>query len=804
MGMTKGYGMTLKKGRRHGSRRYLEALLLGTALCVATQSPAVAQQNQQRASATKTFNVAAQPLASAVAVFGRQAGIQVSLDAAAARNQQSGGVNGSLSVDAALTRLLAGTGLTYRFMGAGTVLIVVPGAAQGGQANDNSTQLAPITVQGTGQDGSNTVVVRDSTGGTKTDTPLIEVPQSVSVVTRKQIEMQNAQSVSEILRYVPGVTIETYGADPKGYDWILMRGFNAQSTSSYLDGLRQLSSSYSFFRTDPYQLQSVEVLRGPSSALYGQSDAGGLVNRVSKLPTTEPIREVEVEYGSNNRRQAAFDLGGPITDDGTFLYRLIGVGRLSDTQFDYSDGTEVKDNRGLFAPSFTWAPDADTTLTVQGDVLHDTSGGTILKFTPTDILLGDHSFNRSDQQQQTIGYRFEHRFNDTWTVRQNFRYGHVDFQLDNIMASGIAGTDLTRITRTFDESFDGVTVDNQAQADFETGALQHQLLLGFDYAYSDADVRRYQGAAPNLNIFNPVYGLSIPRPTTAIADYREYYQQAGLYAQDQITFDDSWILTAGGRYDWLTIDNHSRMPGGTDTTVDVGNFSGRVGLTYLTSFGLAPYVSYSESFVPNTGVDAAGNTFDPSVGEQWEVGVKYQPTGFDGLFSVAYFDITKSNVLTYGAAFPVAAGEVTSHGVELEGKVGLGSGWDMIASYTFTDAEITATNVASQVGKRPSLVPEHQASGWLNYTVQSGVMEGLSLGGGIRYVGSSYGDNANTVKVDAHTLVDAGISYKYQAATLSLNATNLFDKKYFTTCEDAYSCYDGDRRSVIGRIKVNF
>jgi iron complex outermembrane receptor protein len=794
---------------RRGLSAFVKALYLGTAfIAVSGHIPALAQQAPRSNAQVKAFNISPQPLATAVTAFGQQAGIQISLDAAATRNQKSHGVTGSLTVEAALTRLLDGTGLSYRLVGNGTVIISAAASATGSGAQADATTLAPIVIQGSSQDGNNSVVVRESVGGTKTDTPLIEVPQSVSVVTRKQIETQNAQSVSEVLRYVPGVTIETYGPDPKGYDWILMRGFNAQSTSSYLDGMRQLSSSYSFFRTDPYQLQAVEVLRGPSSSLYGLSDAGGIVNRVSKVPTEEAHREVEIEYGSDARRQGSFDIGGPITDDGTLLYRVIGVGRLSDTQFDYGDGKEIKDNRTLFAPSFTWAPDDNTKLTVQGDILHDTSGGTVLKFTPTDVLIGDHSFNKSDQQQQTIGYQFEHRFDDTWTVRQNLRYGHVDFRLNNLLLTG--GTDaggLTRIARAFDESLDSFTVDNQAQAKFSTGAFDHTLLFGLDYAYSDADVRRYTGSAPSINPYSPVYGISIPKPTTAIANYREKYSQTGLYVQDQTTFDDTWVLTAGGRYDWLSIDNHNRLAGGSNTQLDDGNFSGRIGLTYLTSFGVAPYVSYAQSFVPNTGTSRLGQSFDPSTGEQWEAGVKYQPTSFDGLFSIAYFDITKSNVLTPDPAntsFQIATGEVTSRGLEVEGKVGLGNGWDVIGSYTYTDAEISKTNYAGQLGKHPYLVPEHQASAWLNYTVQGGALEGLSVGGGLRYVGDSFGDNANTVKVSGRTVVDAGVSYTYKAATLSLNATNLFDKQYYTTCEDEYSCYEGARRSVIGRIKMSF
>ncbi|MGF6160632.1 iron complex outermembrane receptor protein [Ensifer sp. KUDG1] len=768
---------------------------------VVAGTPAAAQQPNQ------SYAIASGSLDTALSRFGATSGVQVLYSAAITKGRTSSGANGALSADAALARILAGTGLTYRFTGPKSVTISDPAAPASAEVDANgATKLQAIVA--TGEASENSYVVADSSTGTKTDAPLIEIPQSISVVGRKQIEAQNAQSVTEILRYVPGVTIETYGPDPKGYDWIMMRGFNAQSTSSYRDGLRQLSSGYTFFRTDPYQLETVEVLRGPSSSLYGQSDAGGIVNRVSKKPTTDRRNEVEVEYGSFSRMQGAFDLSGPIGEDPALLYRVIGVARNSDTQFTYGNGADIGDDRLLLAPSLTFAPDAETSLTISGDLLQDKSGGSAISFTPTGVLIGDPSFNRSEQIQKTIGYEFEHRLNETWTVRQNVRYGHVNFLLDNLLISGSGSAGLNRVARRFDESFDGLAIDNQAQAEFDTGSIAHDLLLGLDYAWSRSDVRHYTGPAPSLNPFNPVYGLPVTPPGTPLQSYKERYQQIGVYAQDQISLTDSLIATLGGRYDWLDLDNTNRLRG-TKTEIDVGHFSGRAGLTYLTDWGVAPYVSFSQSFVPNSGVSADGDTFDPSEGRQWEVGVKYEPTSFDGLFTLAYFDIVKSNVLTPdtrpgNTGFSVATGEVQSRGLELEGKFSLGSGWDFTGSYTWTDAEITKDN-SGNIGNRPALVPEHQASAWLNYTVTGGTLEGLSLGGGARFVGSSFGNNTNTLEVGGRTVFDLGASYKVtENATLSLNATNVFDKKYYTTCNPAYSCYEGDRRSVIGRLKIGF
>ncbi|MEN0119219.1 MAG: TonB-dependent siderophore receptor [Agrobacterium cavarae] len=797
-------GMVAYERRRQRTNVLLASSIVG---CIAGLLPgAVHAQARAVASATEavSFQIPAQPLSAAINTFIRQSGWQISYSSALAAGKTSTAISGILTPSAALQQLVQGTGITVRISGPGSAALIVSQAADSRViAAGETTVLDPIIITGEGN-GVDTFVPSRSIGALKTSAPLIEVPQSVSVIGRKQLEAQNAQSVSEALRYVPGVAIETYGPDPKGYDWIMMRGFNAQATSSYLDGLRQVSSSYSFFRTDPYALDSIEVLRGPSSALYGQSDAGGIVNKTSKKPTENDVRQIELQYGSHDRKQAAFDVGGAVNEDKSVLYRVIGVARNANTQFEYSNGADIGDDRLMIQPAVTWKPDEDTTLTVTGQALKDESGGTIMLFTPTNILLGDPNFNQSTQEQQSIGYEFEHRFDETWTFRQNARYGHVDFTLDNLFLSGLGASGLNRIARHFDESFDTFTIDNQALAEFETGALSHQSLFGIDYSWSDADVRRYQGSAPSLNPYAPVYGVAVPVPTTPMISYTERYSQTGIYAQDQIKFGNGFVATVGGRYDWLDLETNNRLTG-NDTTINVGNFSGRAGLSYVTSFGLAPYVSYSQSFVPNSGVDENGNTFDPSKGRQWEAGLKYQPEGFDGLFTIAYFDIEKTNVLNYlSSGFAVATGEIASRGLELEGKVSLGGGWDFVGSYTYTDAEITR-DATGNVGKRPMLVPEQQASAWLNYTFETGLLEGASIGAGVRYVGKVYGNNANTFSVPGRTLVDLGASYRInEHAKVSVNATNLFDKKYFSTCEASYSCYEGDRRSVIGKLTIDF
>ncbi|MGE8611523.1 MAG: TonB-dependent siderophore receptor [Achromobacter veterisilvae] len=778
-------------------------------LAVAAPAPgaaADARPSASRSLAPIVYDIPAGTLDQVLNAYAQRAGVMITIDGSLTAGASSQGLRGAYGVREGFAAILAGSGLAAQSQGGGYVLRRVP-AGQAGVAT-----LEAVTVSGAGV-APDSYVAQESRAGTKTDTSILETPQSISVVTRAQMEAQNAQSVTEVLRYVPGVAVETYGVDPKGFDWVMMRGFNAQATSDYKDGLRQAATGYTLFRSEPYALERVEVLRGPSSVLYGQGDAGGLINRVSKLPSATPQYETELEYGSFQRKQAAVDLTGPANESGTLLYRLVGVARDSNTQFTYPNGDRISDDRLFAAPSLTWAPSAATRFTLQTEFLHDRSGGTIGTVTvngkPTDLRNGDPSFNRYDQKQKTIGYLFEHRFNDTVQVRQNLRYGRVDALLDNVLVVGLDPAGLTRSARRFDESMTALALDNQVQFDLRTGPLSHTLLTGLDFNRSSADVSRTMGPAPSLNPYDPVYGVDVPTPSTPLANYLERTHQTGLYLQDQIRFAERWVVTLGGRYDWYSQKTENRLLN-DDTNQDGTRFSGRAGLNYVMPNGVAPYVSYAQSFLPNTGVSAPANgsaPFAPSRARQWEAGVKYQPPGSDSLYTVAVFDIKKSNVLTndlFNPGFQVASGEVQSRGVEVEGKLSLADGWDFTGSYTYVNAEITRANNATQ-GNRPALVPEHTASGWLNYTVRRSALAGLSLGVGARYVGSTYGDNDNTLKIAAHTLIDAGVSYAVDKhLTLSVNATNLFDKEYLATCSDLTDCYPGSRRSVIGRVKYRF
>ncbi|WP_226341137.1 TonB-dependent siderophore receptor [Gemmobacter serpentinus] len=772
------------------------------AMLGATALPALAQE------ARYSFDIASKPVTRAVNDLGRTAGLSIIILGDSAVSVSANRVSGNLSVDEALSTLLSGTGLAWRYANASTVQIYKP--ARGGTDRDGTgvVTLGTVFLDGAGN-GATSFVAGQSGTASKTGTPVLEVPQSVSVIGKRQMEAQGARSVTEALRYVPGVNIETYGPDPKGYEWIMLRGFNGQSSSAYLDGLRQMASNYSHFRTDPHQIETVEVLRGPSSTLYGQSDAGGIVGKTSKKPVTETLRNLELSYGSFATAATALDFGGSLTADDVWSYRLVGVARDGNTQFSFGDGTRMKDDRLMLAPSITWAPNADTSLTVSAQTLRDRSGGTAIYFTPTHVLVGDPNFSQSDQKQQTLGYELSHRLDENWVLRQNLRYGRVAFDLDMLAMAGADATGIMRQARRFSEEMDSLGLDTNLQGEFSTGSVAHKLVAGLDVSRSDTDARRWNGDAPSLNPYAPTYGVSVPVPTALAYDYTEKFRQTGLYLQDEIRAD-KFLFTIGGRYDWLRITNDNHMTGLSSAT-DVNNFSGRAGISYITDFGLVPYLSYAESFMPNTGIGSNGLGFAPTKGRQWELGAKYQPANTDAMLTMALFDITKSNVLTPelnagggGTGFNVATGEIRSRGFEIEGKASLGSGWDIAANYTYNDVEITRDNAGNQ-GNRPALVAKTQASLWLNYAFTGGAMDGLSIGGGLRHVGGSFGDSANTVPVDGRTVIDLGLGYDLNESTkLAVNVTNLTDKEYSTTCASAMSCYEGDRRQVTAKLALRF
>ncbi|MDQ8731841.1 TonB-dependent siderophore receptor [Bradyrhizobium sp. LHD-71] len=671
------------------------------------------------------------------------------------------------------------------------------------------------------------VATRSGTGS-KTDTPIRELPQTVNVVTADQIREQGAQSVSQALRYTPGVFTETYGTASQFDAYTQIRGFQADF---YLDALRLPNGGASTFWastvTEPYGLERIEVLKGPASGLYGQSTPGGLINMVSKRPTAVPFGEIVGQTGSFGRAQGAFDFGGPIDKEGKFLYRLTGLGRVSDTQVDF-----MENNRGFIAPAFTWRPTWDTSLTILASHMREWGGKTGFNYLPTSGTLlpnpngripferyaGEPSFDRFDREQSTIGYAFEHRFNDAVTVRQNLRYFDVQADLKALNRNGELLPDnrtLNRAAFGIDAGAEALVVDNNAEVRFLTGPFAHTALFGVEYRNEDSHYNVGRGFAPPIDIYNPLYGVAIADPGTSnFVRTSSKSDEIGVYAQDQIKFG-GFVLTLGGRYDRADATTLNGRTG-LSTPQNDDAFTGRVGLNYLFDNGVTPYVSYSTSFRPTIGIDLRGNAYKPTTGQQIEAGVKYQPPGTRTLITASVFDLTQQNRQTADPSLPpqsgsfVQIGEARVRGFELEAKTEVVQGLSLIASYAHLNHEITKSTDPLEIGRRLPQTPVDQAALWAFYEVQDGTFGGLGFGGGVRYVGETW-DVTNTRVVPDYALFDARVQYDFgrlspqlKGTMLSVNALNLADKYYVSQCTFGQGCTLGTRRTILATLSYRW
>ncbi len=769
-----------------------------------------------------SYSIPSGPLDTGLTRFGSASGIQVLYDSATTANLRTSGVSGSRSPQEALGQLLQGTNLTYRFTSPTSVTIVNPAAGQAVSAG-GETELPAIVLQSGGETGWGPVegfVATRSLTATKTDTPLLETPQSISIVSADQIEAQNATSVGATLRYTSGVNGETTGAGDTRYGGLTIRGFDMNSEAFFRDGLKLPGTAYSDFQTlDPYGAERIEVLKGPSSILYGQNGPGGLVNYVSKRPTTDPIREVSLQGGSFGRVETHFDFGGAIGEGTDWSYRLTGVGRSSGSQVDFVD-----DDRFFIAPALTYSPDEDTSLTILGNYQRDRAGwglqfmpalGTVFdndgRKIPIDRFLGERDFDYYNTSQASIGYLFEHSFSEDLTVRQNVRYSHLANDQEIVYGGGYLGDPADGIIARYSDKgrsrLDTFAIDNQLQYEFGTGPAAHTLLGGIDYRWTRfADKSDYYNADP-IDVFDPVYsGAPVFGGNTRDAVTGQH--QVGLYLQDQIKID-RWSFALGGRYDWATTDVEDHLAGGK-TDKSVSDFSGRAGVVYTFDNGIAPYLSYTESFSQPLDVDTNGALFEPETGRQWEAGIKFQPTGFDSFVTASVFHLVRDNVIRYdavgGSFAAMQTGQITSQGIELEGVASLTDNFNLRLAYTYLDVEITEDPDGGNEGRWPTTIPRHTASVWGDYRISDGsALDGLGFGLGARYVGSTYGDDANSFKVPAAVVFDAALSFKRENYELSLNASNLFDKEYVASCfNDSFGCFYAEGRRVMAKATVRW
>ncbi|AEE67258.1 ferrisiderophore receptor [Bordetella pertussis] len=667
------------------------------------------------------------------------------------------------------------------------------GAAQAQTATE-ATTLPTVQVTGRGETATGPVdgyAATRSATATKTDTPLSETPQAVTVIPREQIIDQGAQNVQDTMNYAAGVRPNAYGVDNRG-DYVRVRGVEPVQ---YLDGLKQFFN-YNNPRTEVYGLERVEVLRGPASMLYGQGSTGGVVNLVSKRPQPEAMREIGVTVGNHNRKEIQADLTGPLTEDGTWLYQVVALGRDSDTQVQYT-----KDDRMMLAPSLTWQPSAATSLTLQAYWQKDKSGTTqaFLPWSgtvsgnpngriPTRRFTSEPGFDRYDTEQFSVGWQFEHKFNDNWKVRQNLRHTSSKVDYSTLYPAVYGNPDnpfidadqrvVNRYLYIKNPRMRSLLADQNLEGKVNWGRAEHTLLMGVDYSRYRETGETGSGFGAPLDLYQPVYGTL---PDYAMSDVpKNKQQQIGVYLQDQIKFDRNWIVVAGLRHDRV-----ANSVEGADKETDNATTK-RLGLMYAADNGWSPYLSYSESFTPIAGTDNSGNRWVPMRGKQWEAGLKYMPqdTGYEA--TLAAYDLRERNRQTNDPSDPtnqVQTGKTKTRGIELEFRGRVTPQMDVIANYNYTDID-------------PQLegLPKHTFSLWSKYRFSVGDVHGFAAGAGVRYLNAFRDGSAP--ETGSVALFDAMLSYDTGSWRYALNVANIADKTYEVVCLRRGDCFYGQRRTV--------
>ena len=831
---------------RNSALAFAASCTLASLVATTSLLPSNAQASGPESNAKqREYTIGAGKLSDVLARFSATSGVQLIFEPRLLAGLNSPGLKGRYTVDQGFSILLASSGYQLVHESNGSYSLRAT-------SNQDALTLPPVKVGGDIIDESAYgpvvgYVAKRSATAMKTDTPIQEVPQSISVVTRDQIEARGARTLTDILRYSAGLRTGQRGeSNSLGTDNIIIRGFGDNGNANeYWDGLQIIGTSFAVSGIDPYLFERIEVLRGPASVLYGQNQPGGIVNLVSKRPTAQTQGNVQLIGGTFDTKEANFDASGPLTSNQAFSYRIIGVFSDQQGQADF-----VKRERTVFSPSFTWSPSADTTLTAQYVYQKDDANGGVVNYLPADGTLFDApngklprerstsepSFDKWDREISSLAYFLEHRFNDTWSVRQNFRYLTTDIDTEMVYSLRFAEVEVIdpitlmpvidpatmepvteisdRIIRRsafgLKEDSDLFLLDNQLEGKFKVGSFHHTVVLGIDIQRRDSSTLRRIISAPELNfdLYAPVYNIDFPQPRI-FRDLEDEQRTTGVYLQNQIKYNH-WILTLGGRYDRNKSEETYNLFSVTLKEKESA-FTSRVGLGYNFDNGMTPYISYAESFEPVPGTDFFGNGFVPTEGEQYEAGIKYDIPDNNAFITLSVFELTQQNVLTPDPnpdhiSASVQTGEIRSRGAELEGVASVQQGWDIIASYSYLDQEVTQSNAAN-LGNRITTIPRHKAALWSNYAFTHGAANGLEIGAGVTYNGATVGDQGNSFEVESYTLFDASINYDLSSLgksldgwNVSLKASNLTDKTYVAGCYSRVRCYYGMGRELTVRL----
>lgn len=639
-----------------------------------------------------------------------------------------------------------------------------------------------------------------------------KTPQVINTIAAKEIEQRHASSVNEILRYAPGVSTEVRGSTSYMSEYKI-RGFNVDQ--EFYNGL-QLPynvTGNTKARIDPLLIESVDILKGPSSVLYGGGSPGGLVNIQSKKPQKEAKTELGFNTGNRNLKEGYLDSTGQIANS-DWNYRLLGKATESDEQ-----AHTTRYENYLVAPSVTWQPDDKTRLTIDA-LAQNTPSLTPSDPMPLSYLRSKYADRRDyagdewsgfKQRQWMLGYSFEHEFDSGWGFNQKARYFDVDTHQRSAYSTGTGSEvyQLNRFAYTTDEDLQSFNIDNQVTRTVALGDWQHHLLAGFDYQKLNSHFHyRYASSTPGIDMRNPDHS-QIDNDALGLETAQKNrlgYQQNGYYLQDQIAFGGLNVL-ASLRFDDYRSVTTNYLQNGDKAWVSQDRLTKRLGALYAFENGLSPFISYSEGFAPVSPQGTlTAKDVKPTTSKQVEGGVKYLLAEYATTFTASVFNIRQKNVVTSDPGFLNyrQTGEVESKGAELSAISRPTDNLTLIANYAYTHAINTEDD--KYQGKRPTQVPENAFNLWGDFTFDSTPLRGLTLGAGARYTGPMEISPANDAgKLGGTTQYDLAASYRMgelapslEGLTLKASAQNVTNKETLT-CYDATNCWIGrDRTFQVG------
>lgn len=660
--------------------------------------------------------------------------------------------------------------------------------------------------------------------GTKTALDPDDAPMSYTRIDQELLQKRQADSVNAALRYEPGISAESRGT-VSIFDEYNIRGF--KTYSNFYDGLRlPYDGAWNLMpQVDIYATESVEVVKGPASSLYGYASPGGMVNQVAKTPKSTQASEVQLRLGNQNLKEVGVDTTDPITD--TLNYRLVALKRKKDGQMQTTE-----EERTLINPSIEWRPTED--VSVLANVFYQDDPemvpstplpavGTVYSASygklDSDAYAGD-KWNRFSKEVLMPSVTVNWDINDKLTFKHILRYTDAEAQQRNMYNSGfVSGSDkiLNRVAYTTDESMSNWTTDNQLAYQLDTANTSHNLLFGVEYQETDSTATYYDAGAdgtPNLDLSNPDFS-QINADTLPLNNYRQdesiEQSQLGFYVQDEMKWQDLTVV-AGLRHDnFDSMTDQTKASAGTvysDQTIDndASKTSGRLAAIYAFDNGISPYASYSQSFQPVVGSNFITNKpFEPTTADQLEAGIKYLSPNRATKGALAVFDITQKNVVVadeINYRSQTQTGEIRSKGFEVSGSHMLNDWVDVAASYSYTDAEIKADEFNPDVvGNTPTQTAKHKATLWTDYYAT----DKLTLNAGVRYEDGMQLDKQNSDELPSVTLVDIGGNYQINPMlTVGASINNLFDKTYVGACYDINNCWMGPERQLSVSLKANF